>query len=200
MQQRKRGCGAKWGAIGWLLWCAALSTQAWAENLYQENAYQSMVADRKAYRIGDNLTVLIVETASASASVGTSTDKEVGIGGTLSTPNKNKAINFDLNQNFSGDAKTARTGRLLAQITVNVQEVAPNGDLHVKGKQWIQFNDEKQQIALEGKIRPEDIGPNNTVLSTRVGEAQISYVGRGVLGETQRPGILSRILSWFKLL
>lgn len=195
MQRLKRGSGS----IACLL-LLALSAGVSADALYQEDAYQSMVADRKAFRVGDNLTVLIVETASASASANTSTDKETGVGATLVTPSKNKAISFDLNQNFSGDGKTQRSGRLLAQITVNVQSVAPNGDLYVKGKQWIQFNDEKQQIALEGKIRPEDIAPNNTVLSTRVGDAQISYAGRGVLGENQRPGLISRILSWFKLL
>lgn len=192
MQKPKRG----WG----LMLCLALTAQAWADSLYQETAYQSMVADRKAFRVGDNLTILIVETASASASANTSTDKEVGLGASLLTPNKNKTASFDLSQNFTGDGKTQRTGRLLAQITVNVQSVAPNGDLYVKGNQWIQFNDEKQQIALEGKIRPEDIAPNNTVLSTRVGDAQISYMGKGILDESQKPGLISRILSWLRLL
>ncbi|HLF22353.1 MAG TPA: flagellar basal body L-ring protein FlgH, partial [Burkholderiales bacterium] len=83
---------------------------------------------------------------------------------------------------------------------VVVQAVEVNGDLRVKGKQDISVNDEVQTLLVEGRVRQQDIGANNTVLSTRLSDAKISYTGDGLLAEKQRPGILTRFLSWLRLL
>ena len=81
-----------------------------------------------------------------------------------------------------------------------VRSVEDNGDLIVSGEQLIKVNDEKQEIVLSGRVRPIDISENNTVVSSRLADARISYVGDGVLGEKQRPGILTRILSWLRII
>jgi len=83
---------------------------------------------------------------------------------------------------------------------VRVVDVAPNGDLVVAGQQLIEVNEEKQEIKLEGRVRAVDVSESNTVLSTRLADAKIWYVGDGLLGEKQRPGILTRILSWLRIL
>ena len=186
-----------WAALAWLLLAGGY---ALADSLFQEESYQSMVADRKAFRVGDSLTVLIVENASAAASADTSANKDGGSGAKLNYPNYDKSFAVDLSENFKGGGKIQRTGKLLAQITVSVQSVFPNGDIQIKGDQFIEFNNEKQHISIEGKVRLEDIAPNNTVLSTRVGDARLSYIGKGILGEKQRPGLISRFLSWLRLL
>jgi flagellar L-ring protein precursor FlgH len=49
-------------------------------------------------------------------------------------------------------------------------------------------------------VRPIDVTETNTILSSRIAEAKISYVGDGLLGEKQRPGILTRFLSWLRIL
>jgi flagellar L-ring protein FlgH len=67
----------------------------------------------------------------------------------------------------------------------------------VRGEQDIQVNNERQRIRLEGTVRPEDIGPDNTIPSWRVGGAHIEFTGKGLLGNKQSPGLLTRILSWF---
>ncbi|HLQ26906.1 MAG TPA: flagellar basal body L-ring protein FlgH [Acidiferrobacterales bacterium] len=187
----------RWAVLAWLLLSGGYAS---ADSLFQPESYQPMVADRKAFRIGDSLTVLIVENASAAASADTSANKEGGSGVKLSAPTYDKAYAVDLTENFKGSGKIQRTGKLLAQITVSVQSVLPNGDLQVKGDQFIEFNNEKQHISIEGKVRPEDIASNNTVLSTRVGDARLSYIGKGILGEKQRPGLISRFLSWLRIL
>jgi flagellar L-ring protein precursor FlgH len=105
-----------------------------------------------------------------------------------------------LSDDFNGKGTIQRSGKLAAQITVTVQSVEPNGDLVVAGRQLIEVNDEKQHIVLSGKVRPVDIGENNTVVSTRLADANISYVGDGILAEKQQPGIISRILHWLRLL
>jgi flagellar L-ring protein precursor FlgH len=118
----------------------------------------------------------------------------------LKTPSLDKSAAVNLSDQFSGGGSIQRSGRLLAQVTAVVQAVYPNGLLHVKGEQIIELNSEKQEIRLEGNVRPIDITDGNTILSTRIADARISYIGDGVLGEKQRPGILTRFLTWLGIL
>lgn len=171
-----------------------------AESLYREQDFRPLVGDRKAFRPGDSLTILVLENASATASANTTTEKKGELGMSAKTPmyDKNAAIN--LSDEFTGGGKIQRSGKLLAQITVTVQSIEPNGELNVQGEQLVEVNSEKQSIKLEGRVRPSDISETNTVPSSRLANARISYIGDGILGEKQRPGVLTRILSWLGLL
>jgi flagellar L-ring protein precursor FlgH len=171
-----------------------------AESLYRPGQFQSLVSDRRAYKAGDALTVQVFENSSAQSTADTTTKKNGAIALGLQTPSLNKAAGAQLSDDFAGTGKTQRSGRLLAQFTVIVQGVDANGLLLVKGQQVIDVNDEKQEIKLEGRVRPVDITDGNTILSTRIADAKISYMGDGVLGEHQKPGLLTRILSWLGIL
>lgn len=171
-----------------------------ANSLYREQRFQAPGADRKASRVGDGVTVLVLEAASASASSGTSTDRSTGLDVKIAVPHhEQKTVSAAMDDDFSGKGKIERSGKLLAQVTVTVQSVEPNGDLNVKGEQQLLVNDEKQVITLEGRIRRLDISESNTVPSNRLANARISYVGDGILGDTQKPGIGTRILRWLGL-
>lgn len=173
---------------------------AGADSLLDRETYRPLVADQRAYRPGDNLTVLITETASASATAKTITNKKGSVTGAASANDDSVSAGANLAEEFAGGGSVERTGRLLAQITVVVQSVDRNGDLLVKGEQEILVNDDKQWISVEGRVRPPDIRSDNTVLSTRVSEAKIKYNGNGLLAEKQKPGILTRFLSWLRIL
>jgi flagellar L-ring protein precursor FlgH len=185
-----------------ILWFALLiaSLPAAADTLYDPVIYQPLVSDRRAYRAGDVLTVMIVENSSASASAGTATAKSGGFGATLKTPSLDKNANAGLTEDFSGKGTIQRAGKLLGTITVTVQSVDVYGNLLVKGDQLITINGDKQEIKLEGRVRSTDIQDNNTIQSTRVADARITYVGKGVLGDTQHQGLLSRIFTLLGLL
>src|SRR2546427_221849 len=75
-----------------------------------------------------------------------------------------------------------------------------NASVRVKGDQEIFVNEEKQRMSVEGSVRPQDILTDNTVLSTRLGQAKIEMIGQGLLAEKQKPGILTRFLSWLGIL
>jgi flagellar L-ring protein FlgH len=184
---------------GMAVWLMAVGT-VWADSLYKADEYSAWVADHPAFRPGDNLTVLITEIASVSTSANTSTNKSGSASGALTgtRPSGNFALNLE--DEFNGGGTIERQGKFLAQLTVAVQSVDENGDLWVKGEQEIEVNNERQWIALEGRVRLRDIRSDNTVLSSRVGDARIKYVGKGVLAEKQRPGILTRILGWLWIL
>jgi flagellar L-ring protein precursor FlgH len=178
----------------------AACTSAMATGLYDENRYRSFIADPKAVRVGDNLTVIVTEIASVTTTARTTSDKEGNVSATLRGNSANNQGSIGIGEDFNGGGRIERSGKLVAQVTVVVQEIKPNGDLWVKGEQEIEVNDEKQKLVLEGRVRREDIRSDNTVPSNRLSEAKIAYTGEGLLAEKQKPGILTRFLSWLRIL
>ncbi|MDI6869788.1 MAG: flagellar basal body L-ring protein FlgH [Bacillota bacterium] len=157
-----------------------------------------LLSDHRAKAPGDLLTIIIVEKAEANQKASSSNKKEAGVSagpglGFLSFFPEIKAKGGD---NLTASGTTTRGGSLSAKMTVVVSEVLPNGNLVVEGVQAITVNKEHQTIKLRGQVRPEDISRDNTVLSTFVANAEIIYLGDGVVGDKQKPGILSRIFSW----
>jgi flagellar L-ring protein FlgH len=184
--------------------CAAaccIGAPAAAVSLYDEANYRALTSDRRAFKAGDLLTVLVFETASASASSDTTTGKSGGTGFAFeSNYKKDRSAKLSLTEDFAGRGRIQRSGKLAAQLTVTVRSVDSNGDLHVSGEQLLRVNNERQELILSGRVRPSDIGENNTVASSRLADATISYVGEGSLSEKSSPGIISRVLTWLGLL
>ena len=180
------------------LWGATAAASA--QSLYDEGSFQSLTADRRALRPGDSLTVLVMESSSASATANTTTQKTGGITAGLTANTISKTGALSLGEDFGGKGTVQRTGRVAAQITVTVHSVAPNQEMYVSGKQEILVNGEKQLIELRGRVRPIDVSEANTVVSNRIADAHITYVGDGILAEKQKQGILSHILGWLGLL
>lgn len=183
-----------------LLAMLPLANATFAENLYKKETYHSLISDRRAHQIGDVLTVLIVENSSATATAGTGTDRSNDLGLRFSIPNRQESSSVGLGETFDGQGRIARSGKLLAQISVTVKEIDTNGDLLISGDQLIEINEEKQSINLQGKVRPIDIDEGNTLLSTRIANAKIKYIGDGVLAESQHKGWLSKIITFLGLI
>jgi flagellar L-ring protein precursor FlgH len=158
---------------------------------------RSFYADRRAYRPGDVLTVQIVESSSVTAAAQTRTNKSESGGVSVSHTAGQQQFAAGLSGQSAGGGEIDRSDKFVAQLAVAVQAVDPNGNLRVHGEQDITVNDEKQHIRLDGTVREEDIGPDNTVKSTRVGGAHIEFTGKGILARKQSPGLLNRILSFF---
>lgn len=78
---------------------------------------------------------------------------------------------------------------------MTVAEVLPNGNLVVRGEKWMTLNRGDEFIRISGIVRPDDISPNNTVVSTRLANAQISYSGTGTLADSQSMGWLARFFN-----
>lgn len=167
-----------------------------ADSLFDEANYQSLVRDHRAYVAGDSLTILIYEQASASSSADTDTSKEMDIGGRVRGNYSDYGGSAGFSSNFSGGGEVSRSGNLIASISVIVTEVLENGEMKVAGEQLIKLNDEQQRIEVSGRVRPVDISVDNTVPSTRLADAQIDYIGDGLLGSRQKPGIITRVFNW----
>ena len=183
-------------ALGLVMGPAVLTL---AQSLYPVDQNSSMFVDRKARRPGDLVTVIIVEQAQARQTAATSTgkDSEVSVGpcgGVLA--DLIPLLRLGGGDSFSADGSTTRGGSLTAKITTKVVESYSNNTMRIEGRQKIVINGEEQEIVLTGLVRTEDVAPDNTVLSTFVADAEISFVGTGMVADKNKPGLLTRLLNW----
>lgn len=186
------------GALG-LCMGLAVVLPARAQSLYDETTFRALTADHKAFRVGDVLTVQVVENAMATANADTGTQRRNNLGVDLSVTYpriKSAAANASVGGDFDGGGSTERRGQLVAQLTVSIRDVLANGDLLVAGEQQLTINDEHQRIAVTGRVRPQDISEANVVLSTRIADADITYVGEGHLADRQKPAWWRQVADW----
>ena len=167
-----------------------------SETLFNESTYESLVSDKHATTVGDTVTIIIYESASATANADTESDKKIGLGLSTQLDSHKHKYGIGVDNDYSTGGEINRGGRLVANVSVTVKEVMKNGELRIEGAQELEFNDEKQLIKIQGRIRPEDISVDNTVLSTRVADAKIEYVGDGVLGSASGPGLFTRVFNF----
>ncbi|MBW1635213.1 MAG: flagellar basal body L-ring protein FlgH [Deltaproteobacteria bacterium] len=180
-----------------------------AGSLWQQGD-SSIFADRKANSIGDIVTVLISEKASASKKATTQTDRTTNI--SASIPNffglenddiwnghnpidLNNLVQADFTNGFDGNGTTTRKEDLTASLSAQVIKRYPNGQLKIRGGKEVMVNNEVQVIYLTGIIRPVDITAANTVYSDKILNARISYTGKGALSDKQQPGWMMRTLD-----
>jgi flagellar L-ring protein precursor FlgH len=180
-----------------------------AGSLWQQGN-RSMFSDQKARNVGDIVTVLISETASASKQASTSTGRSsnvsAGIPNLFGLENNaiwsgtnpvdlNNLISAEFSNDFDGSGTTSRKEDLTASLTTQVVGRYSNGQLKIRGGKEVMVNNEVQIIYLTGIIRPVDITAANTVSSTKILNARISYTGKGAISDKQKPGWGTRIID-----
>ena len=177
-------------------------------SLWQDTGTMNdLFANSKARRVGDIVTINIVETSTATNSAATTTGvtssvsmgvtKFLGLENTPTTgfgANSNTIAGGTTNA-FAGTGNTTRTGNLNAYITTRVIGVMPNGNLAITGTREVVVNDEKQTITLTGVIRSRDISSDNVVQSTSISDARISYNGTGIVNAEQHKGWLANFFD-----
>jgi len=183
-------------------------------SIYQASHDVRLFEDVKARRIGDTLTVVLRERTSASKSAKTSADKnqETTIDnptffGALPEFNLPGLIPLDSNRDntleqrlsaereFEGEAESSQSNSLTGEITVTIADVLPNGNLVVRGEKWLTLNQGEEFIQISGIVRPQDVGTDNRILSTQIGDARITYSGQGMLADTNKMGWLARFFN-----
>ncbi len=166
-----------------------------AQSLFDEASYQSLTSDKRSLSIGQSLTVLIYEQASAATTADTDTNRSNNISAGYNVNADRDSGGFGYSNRFEGGGTVSRTGRLMASITVTIVDITDKGELLIEGGQVIELNNETQNIHLKGRVRKEDISTENSVISNRVADAKITYKGDGLLGKRQSPGILTRAFN-----
>ncbi len=181
-------------------WPAVTSPPARDGAIYHAGHDVRLFEDLKARRVGDILTILLVERTDASKKASTSVSKANGVdfpnptlfGKPFSSRGRTLETSIDTDQEFEGEGDSSQSNALNGRITVMVSEVYPNGYLRVQGEKIVTLNQGDEYLQFSGIVRPEDIGPDNTVLSTRVADVRIAYTGRGTLADANTMGWLTR--------
>lgn len=190
----------KQSVLLFVLLASLVSVARAGDSMFNEKAYQSLVSDQKAYKVGDALTVLIQESASASSSVDAKANRNMDLGLRGQTlGQQTRGITAGTTSSSDGGGQVVRSGRVTAQITVTVQEIAANGEMLVSGQQTVDLNGESQIIAVAGRVRPRDISDSNSVLSSRLAEPHITYSGQGYMADKSQPSIWARFITWIGL-
>lgn len=167
--------------------------------------------DVKARRIGDILTIRLEESTNASKSASSSIDRtqntEIANPTVLGTTpqfnvpsalplaasqDRTLAAEIDSSTSFEGDGEAEQSNSLTGDITVTVADVLPNGNLLVRGEKRLNLNQGNEYVKIAGIVRPVDIATDNSVPSTKVGDATIVYNGDGAVADSSRIGWLAR--------
>ncbi|MFA7440894.1 MAG: flagellar basal body L-ring protein FlgH [Sphingomonadaceae bacterium] len=171
-------------------------------SIYQASyaSHMMLAEDRKARNVGDTLTVLLVERMQAEKS--TAQESSRSSSRSLTLPDErpfswvpNELFGGSSQSDFAGEGSARQANRLSGEITVTVTRVLPNGALMVAGDRRLTLNRGEEQVQLTGIVRPQDIGPDNRVLSTRIADAQLRYSGTGEVARQSRQGWLSRFFD-----
>ncbi len=165
-----------------------------------QDGYAALYEGTRARRVGDPLTIVLVENMSASKSSSSKLDSGGGFG---ITPPPTGPLNLfrptDIGasgtRNFNGKGTADQSNSLSGEISVTVVEVYPNGTMLVQGQKRVTLNRGDEFVQIKGIVRVADITADNRVLSTRVADARISYTGRGDVARAGRQGWLGRFFS-----
>ena len=165
-----------------------------------EQGYAAYHEGTRARRVGDPLTIVLVERTVASKSAGSKLDSKGGFSLTPpSTGNLSQFLPSDIamsgSRGFNGGGTADQSNALSGEVSVTVAEVFPNGTMLVQGQKRVTLNRGDEFVSIKGIIRIADIDANNRVASTRVADARIAYTGKGDVARASRQGWLSRFFQ-----
>ncbi|GLQ18833.1 flagellar basal body L-ring protein FlgH [Maritalea porphyrae] len=155
--------------------------------------------DQRASKVGDILTVQVTISDKAQFSNKTARSRtstnDAGAGGVVGSlfnsvvpgVSPSTAIELKSGSADSGNGSVDRSETLETQVAAVVIQVLPNGNLVIEGRQEVRVNFEVRDLIVAGIVRPEDIGAANTIPSSKIAQARISYGGRGQITDVQQP-------------
>ncbi|MEM7611949.1 MAG: flagellar basal body L-ring protein FlgH [Pseudomonadota bacterium] len=176
--------------------------------IYQADLDVRLFEDLRARRVGDILTIRLQESTSANKSSSTTAGKSSSadfaspsVLGQNVTRDGIEILSGQLSgsSQFNGEGNSSQSNSLDGNITVTVVKRLANGNLLIRGEKWVTLNQGDEFIRLSGIIRPFDIEPDNSVDSSRVADARITYSSKGVLAAANKMGLLQRFVQsvWF---
>lgn len=174
--------------------------------IYRPGISEGLIGRIRRFEPGDVLTVILKESTqaarAATANVSRAskndtlpsglTSRIAGLNSALTGLNLNAA-----NVESKGEGSADQSASLDGSITVTVVEVQPNGNMVVRGQKQMSLTQGSEIIQVSGIVRPEDVAPNNTVLSRRLADARFTYQGGGEIASATRAGWGTRAILKF---
>jgi flagellar L-ring protein precursor FlgH len=165
---------------------------------------RSMVADRKASRSGDIITIVVSESAIAQSSQSKKSSRDATLNDSVQqflfanskfgTHNGGlPGIQLGGKSSYSGGGDVSNSQSLSARASVLVTDVLPNGNLVIEGARIVTFSGETQYVVLHGLVRVDDITRDNTVASSNIADARVEFYSEGQLTDAQKRGWFSKL-------
>ena len=177
---------------------------ATAGAIYQAGPGLQLYSDRTARDVGDLLTITLVESTTAQTSASTQVGKSGSISmaspelfGAPVTLNGRDILSASASgeRDFDGQGQSSQSNRLQGSVTVSVIQRLPNGNLVIQGQKNLRLNQGDELVQIQGIVRPADIAQDNSIPSSKVGEARIVYGGRGAIAQSNAMGWLGRFFN-----
>lgn len=177
-------------------------TKQYANSLWQHGA-RAFFRDGRAARVGDILKINVnindrlqfinqtqgkrttIDEAAAPALLGATNQILKAL--PHIDPNPAALLDITGNLDVKGTGTVVRQDVVTTQVAALVTQMLPNGNMVIEGKQEITMNKDVREVSVKGVIRPQDINSDNTIDSTKIAEARITYTGRGQLNDVQQP-------------
>ena len=174
----------------------ALAYAAHADSLWS-NQSQSLFTDARAHTVGDLLTIVIVESSSASTQAKHTTSKSMNAQANAGTGifSGFTGLGAKASRSSDGEGTSQTSTQLTDRMTVTIKEVLPNGNLHIEGTRTIKLEKDTMTLTFSGNVRPQDIAPDNTISSVLVADQCLITKGGGPIAEKQRPRLLYNLLT-----
>ncbi|NRB25146.1 flagellar basal body L-ring protein FlgH [Shewanella sp.] len=176
-------------------------------SMYQDSQASSLYSDIKALKVGDIITVILMEETQASKSANNELKKGTDLsldpiyagGGNITISGQPIDLRYKDSMNTKRESDADQSNSLTGSISANVMQVLNNGNLVIRGEKWISINNGDEFIRLTGVVRSQDIRPDNTIDSPRIANARIQYSGTGTFADVQKVGWLSSFFmgSWW---
>ena len=177
----------------------AMSAAADGAIYHAASGYAPLYYGQRASRVGDLVTVVLIERTQTSKSTSSNQQRDGGI--SLAPPSAGPfsfdpgVLNSSGSSSFNGQGDAAQTSMLRGDLTVTIAEVRPNGTALVRGEKVMQLSQGEEWVQLSGIIRLADIDQDNRIASPRVADARITYAGKGAVQRASREGWLSRFFN-----
>jgi flagellar L-ring protein precursor FlgH len=180
---------------------ASIAAPAGNGSIFQASqGYAALTSGYRAARVGDILTVSLVERTQAQKTTGANMGKSGSI--SITPPTTGPLGFFNAtdakvagDQSFDGKGQAVQSNSLVGEISVTVAEVYPNGNMLVRGEKLLTLNRGDEFIRISGIVRPVDIGPDNRIASARLADARVTYSGKGEIARAARQGWLTKFFS-----
>ncbi len=156
--------------------------------------------DQAARRIGDTLTVVIVEASKVDNKAKRDLQKETNRSGDFVGQLGDESLSgFTMETGSSNELKSKADYKdersFEDRVSVVVIDVLPNGNLVVNGTRDRNIAGDVQTIEISGIVRPIDISFDNSIRSERVANFHIVTKNAGISAPYTRPGWLGQILD-----
>jgi flagellar L-ring protein precursor FlgH len=200
-------------ALACLLAIAVFASATEADSIWNRASTQpaSLYSTTKGeYKIGDLITIVVVDNFTATNSASTNTDKEtdkqfgfegfddlIGINHLFGRPiSADPQFTVNAESEFDGEGTSRRSSRVTGTVSGQITEILDNGNLRIEASQKTLINGEKNSVILVGTVRPQDISAQNTVFSTQIANAEIHYDGKGPLSNVEKRGVITEFFEF----